>query len=85
MTLVRKGLLSARGYHYGYTATLVVPYFVGLRSMAHMGTPDVMFMMGLAYAMYQARRRGVSKYQLWIPVLAARFLIGDKFINYTVW
>jgi hypothetical protein len=53
--------------------------------MAHMGTPDVVFMMGLAYALYQARRRGVSKYQLWIPVVAARFLIGDKFINYAVW
>jgi hypothetical protein len=85
MTLVRKGLLSTRGYHYGYTATLVIPYFVGFRSMAYMGTPDVVFLMGLASAMYMARRRGVSKYVLWIPVLIARFLIGDKFINYTVW
>jgi len=30
MTLVRKGILSTRGYHYFYTASLVAPYFVAM-------------------------------------------------------
>ena len=32
MTLVRKGLLTARGYHLLYTASLCVPFVVGSRS-----------------------------------------------------
>jgi len=85
MTLVRKGLLSARGYHYGYTASLVVPYFVGLRSMLFTQTYEFPFMLALAYGMYQLRRRGVSKYALWIPVVLGRLLVGDKFISYSAW
>lgn len=83
MTLVRKGLLSARGYHLGYTATLIAPWFVGLRSLQHgyefVGTA------GIAWMLYQLRRRGVNKYALWIPVVAARILLGDQFIHYDVY
>jgi cytochrome b involved in lipid metabolism len=85
MTLVRKGLLSARGYHYGYTASLVMPYFVGFRTMFYTQTWEFPFMLVLGYAMYQLRRRGVSKYALWIPVILGRLLVGDKFINYSAW
>lgn len=85
MTLVRKGILSARGYHYGYTASLIAPWFVGLRAMFITKGLDFPLMVALGYAMYQLRRRGVNKYVLWVPVIAARFLIGDHFIQYAVW
>jgi cytochrome b involved in lipid metabolism len=85
MTMVRKGLLSARGYHYGYTASLVVPYVVGFRSMLFTKSYEFPFMLALAYVMYQLRRRGVSKYALWIPVIVGRLWFGDKIISYAAW
>jgi hypothetical protein len=85
MTMVRKGLLSARGYHYGYTASLVAPYFVGLRSMFFTKSLEFPIMLLLGYAMYQFRRKGVDKFALWVPVVAGRFLFGDLFINSAVW
>jgi hypothetical protein len=85
MTLVRKGLLSARGYHYGYTASLIIPYFVGFRSMLFTKTYEFPIMLVLGYAMYQLRRKGVSKYAIWVPVVLGRLLIGDKFISYAAW
>jgi len=85
MTLVRKGLISARNYHYGYTASLVMPYFVGLRSMAVAPSWDMPVLFGLGWALYQLRRRGINKYALWAPVLFARATIGDSFINWAVW
>jgi tRNA(Leu) C34 or U34 (ribose-2'-O)-methylase TrmL len=84
MTLVRKGLVSARAYHYGYTASLALPYIVGLRSMS-LTRPDFPIMIAVGYLLFQLRRRGVSKYLLWGPVVAARFLFGDALINYSVW
>lgn len=85
MTLVRKGLLSARGYHYGYTACLVMPWFVGFRSVYLTKTPEFPILVGLGYAMYKLRRQGVNKYLLWMPVILARVFIGDRFISYMVW
>jgi hypothetical protein len=85
MTLVRKGLLSARGYHYGYTASLVAPYFVGFRSMLYSQSFEFPVMLVLGYTLYQLRRRGVNKYALWVPVIVGRLLVGDMFINYSAW
>ena len=85
MTLVRKGLLSARGYHYGYTFCLLVPWLVGIRSCLFTMTPEFPFMALLGYIMYKLRRNGASKYSLWIPVILARIMIGDRFITYTAW
>lgn len=85
MTLVRKGLLSARGYHYGYTLSLLAPWFVGIRSGLFTTTPEFPIMTAVGYLMYKLRRKGVSKYSLWIPVIVARILVGDKFITYAAW
>jgi hypothetical protein len=85
MTLVRKGLLSTRGYHYLYTAALVTPYVVALRSMVYMKTADVLGVFALGGALYQLRRRGVNKYVLWLPIIAARIAIGDQYLNWHVW
>jgi cytochrome b involved in lipid metabolism len=77
MTLVRKGLLTARGYHVLYAASLCVPFVVGL---ARGGAP-FLALPPAAYALLCTRRclgrapRG--KYLVWAPVLVARILAGD--------
>jgi hypothetical protein len=81
MTLVRKGLLSARGYHVGYTATLIAPYFVGLRSMLVMKSPDFIGLLLLGAVLYQLRRCGVNKYLLWSAVVVARLTVGEQILN----
>ena len=77
LTLVRKGFVSAKGFHYGYTATLIAPYFVGIRSLLYTSKPDFVYVMIAAATLYQLRRRGVNKYKLWIPVVIGRFFWGD--------
>jgi hypothetical protein len=71
MTLVRKGLISAAAYHNLYTGALALPYVVGVWGALRYGAPDVLLMMPLAWSMLALRRRGVGKYALWMPVLAA--------------
>lgn len=85
MTLVRKGLLSAKGYHIGYTLCLVAPWLVGIRSSLFTKTLEFPLMTGFGYVLYKLRRKGISKYRLWIPVILARLMIGENFITYTVW
>ncbi|KAL7561799.1 hypothetical protein ACA910_013337 [Epithemia clementina (nom. ined.)] len=85
MTLVRKGILSAKGYHIAYTITLVMPYLVALRHgfvMGHWFFPSILT---LAAFLFSLRRMGVSKYELWVPVVAARILVGDRVIPFDVW
>jgi cytochrome b involved in lipid metabolism len=85
MTLVRKGLISAKAYHIGYTISLAMPYFVALRSYIYAPSVDIPVLVGLGWVLYQLRRRGINKYVLWAPVLVARATIGDSFINYSAW
>jgi cytochrome b involved in lipid metabolism len=85
MTLVRKGLLSARGYHIGYTISLIMPYFAGLRSMFYSKSLEFPVLLGIGWMLFQLRRQGVSKYALWIPVYAFRIAYGDHFINWQAW
>jgi Cytochrome b5-like Heme/Steroid binding domain len=84
MTLVRKGILDARGYHIGYTISLIVPYFVGIRSGFRMRVWEFPLMMLMGGAVFNLRRFGMNKYMLWIPIYAARILVGDRFISYEV-
>jgi hypothetical protein len=84
MTLVRKGIISAKGYHIGYTISLVMPFFVGLRSMSY-SLIEFPTMLITAAILYQLRRRGIGKYTLWIPIVAGRILFGDKIFNYDIW
>jgi hypothetical protein len=48
-------------------------------------TPEFPLLTMLGYLMYNLRQRGASKYSLWIPVILARVLIGDRFITYAAW
>lgn len=83
MTLVRKGLLSAQGYHIGYTITLTMPWFVALRSLQH--GPDMLWFAPIAWVLYQLRRQGVNKYAIWLPMIAARVLWGDEILHWDVY
>lgn len=86
MTLVRKGLISTWHYHMIYTWSLCMPYVVGLRQWIFvMQTHDFFGLMIVGTFLYQMRRRGFSKYTLWIPILMARIVVGDKYINTHVW
>lgn len=85
MTLVRKGLLSTRGYHYAYTGTLLATWLVGLRNTIFTSNPQFGLWSILGYGLFRLRRRRVSKYALWVPVILARLFFGDNFIDYTSW
>lgn len=85
MTLVRKGLISTRAYHLAYTVSLCVPFIVGARHLVFMQTPDFVAVAIIGWVAYQLRRCGVSKYAIWLPLVAARIAIGDRYINYQVW
>jgi cytochrome b involved in lipid metabolism len=84
MTLVRKGIISAKGYHIGYTISLVMPFFVGIRSISYslIEFPTMLIIAGI---LYQLRCRGIGKYTLWIPLVAGRILFGDMIFNYDIW
>jgi hypothetical protein len=82
MTLVRKGLLSSRGYHMGYTATLLMPWFVGIRHTFIRKSPEFFLLAGLGWGLFELRRQGVNKYALWVPLAAARIMFGDQFIQW---
>ena len=85
MTLVRKGIVSARGYHIGYTIALLLPYYVGFRCGAVNGHWVFPSMLALGAVLFWLRRLGISKFALWIPVIVARILIGDKVIPFESW
>ena len=81
MTLVRKGIISARGYHIAYTVSLCMPYLVAFRSVGLRTIP----IMGLGWMLYQCRRHGVGKYTMWTSLAALRIAFGDSFIDYKQW
>jgi hypothetical protein len=85
MTLVRKGLLSTQGYHMGYTATLIAPYFVSLRSVIYMKSPELLFVFVLGSILFHIRRQGINKYIIWVPVIVSRIMYGDKYLTYNIW
>ena len=85
MTLVRKGLLSTRGYHLLYAGSLCVPYVVGVVHSFHMRTWDFFALLAGGSAMFALRRCGVDKYALWVPAVAARIAVGDLVLNWQMW
>jgi hypothetical protein len=81
MTLVRKGILSAKGYHMLYTASLLMPFGVGFKSV---GLEFLPYLTG-AGLLYQLRKRGIDKYALWVPLVVGRILLGDVVLNFQDW
>ena len=85
--LVRKGILTAKGYHVAYTITLLMPYFVGMRSNLWMQPWSFPGMMVAGAFLFGLRARfNISKYALWLPIYAARIAIGDTpWMPHDVW
>ena len=82
MTLVRKNIISPRGYHIAYSISLAMPYFVGLRSMLYMKNLDFPLFLAASWLLFQLRRRGSNKYLVWTPFVVARILFGDLLLQY---
>lgn len=85
MTLVRKGLLSAKGYHIGYTISLCLPYISAIRSFIYSGANDIPLLTGIASVLFALRRKGLNKYVLWGTVALARVTVGDSVLDWRVW
>jgi len=74
LTLVRKGLISARAYHLAYASSLCLPFLVGFRFPAD--RPFFCGLLLLAAALLALRRGGAPKAALWLPVCGARLALG---------
>ncbi len=85
MTLVRKGLLSAKSYHIIYACSLCLPYISAIRCGWLTKTLDVPMMTLLAAAIFAMRRKGVNKYVLWGSMAGARVFFGEQFLNWQTW
>ena len=85
MTLVRKGLLTTKGYHLGYGIALCLPYLTILRSTRAAGSWEVPALTGLASVMFCLRRRGVGKYALWGTYALFRVALLDSLIDWRPW
>eukprot|EP00536_Pseudo-nitzschia_multiseries_P017900 jgi/Psemu1/226922/e_gw1.1914.11.1 len=82
MTLVRKGLLSAKSYHILYTASLFLPFVPALRPFLASGSGRLPIVLAIGFSMFQLRRMGVSKYVLWGSAALARNTIGYNLWTY---
>lgn len=86
MTLVRKGIMTAKGYHLAYTTTLVVPFLVGLRSNLSMHPCAFPAMMASGVILFWLRTLGINKYFIWLPVYVTRIALGDySLLPHDVW
>ena len=72
MTLVRKGLISEKGYHVAYTISLLMPYIAALRSHILFSYSKVPLLTSFAFMAYRLRRQGFNKYALWGGIVTAR-------------
>ena len=85
MTLVRKGLLSAKGYHIFYTISLCLPYLSAARSFKYSMVLDIPLMTFLASVIFAIRRKGINKYFLWGSAALTRILIGENILDWEFW
>ena len=74
MTLVRKGLISSKNYHYIYTLSLTLPFIVGINYSFRMKSMEVFIMFILAHILLIIRKLNVSKYLIWFPIIFLRNL-----------
>jgi hypothetical protein len=73
--VVRKGIISATRYHLLYAGSLALTFVPIVRDMLCFGVVDPLLMLPLAAGLLALRRRGVSKWTLWVPVLLAWQLV----------
>ena len=85
MTLVRKGLISARSYHMAYLISLLLVFLVGIRHLFWMWSLDLIGLFVVALIAYQLRRMGADKFALWVPLVALRIAVGDRYLQWQIW
>jgi cytochrome b involved in lipid metabolism len=85
MTLVRKGFMSVKFFHFMYAASLVLPYLMSLKHYAVTNMVQIPLSFGLAVALYWLRTMGVNKYWLWTTVGAVRIVAGDWMLSWQIW
>lgn len=76
MTCVRKGVLSAKGYHTLYSISLVLPFFVGLRTRADFPAFVLLGLLIFWLRLFLPRGGTSAKYLLWLPVGAGRLTVA---------
>lgn len=74
MTLVRKGLLTTKKYHYIYTFSLCLPFIVGIYHSYKMKTVEVLIIFILGHILLFLRKLNLNKYLIWMPILLVRNL-----------
>ena len=86
LTLVRKSIISARGFHVGYFASLLLPFFAASKHFVEMGLAiDVPLAFALGTGAFLLRCQGISKYMIWGSLVALRITLGDRIMNYAMW
>lgn len=86
LTLCRKGLISAKGWHIAHAASLLLPFLFSVRVIFKL--KSIHFINGIGFIpaiLFGLRSMGINKYAIWIPMLCLRLLIGDKFIPFEMW
>ncbi|CAM9531502.1 unnamed protein product [Heterosigma akashiwo] len=85
MTLVRKGLLPTKGYHYLYCGSLVMPFFVGISHTVQTRTIDFPLMVITGTLAFVTRLKlRLDKYALWVPMILTRVLVGDNLLYWDI-
>ena len=86
LTLVRKSIISARGFHIGYFVSLLFPFFAAIKHFVEMGLAiDVPLAFALGTGAFLLRCQGISKYMIWGSLVALRITLGDRIMNYAMW
>lgn len=85
LTLVRKSVVGAKGWHVAYLASLMFPFLVGSQHFLTTMALDVPIALVTGSALFGLRCRGVSKYCLWGFAGALRILYGDRILRYDIW
>ena len=86
LTLVRKSIISARGFHVGYFVSLLFPFLAASKHFVEMNfAVDVPLAFALGTGAFLLRCRGISKYVIWAPLAALRITLGDRIMNYAMW
>ena len=85
LTLVRKSLLGAKGWHVAYLVSLLFPFAAAAYPFVTTWTWDAPLAFLAGTTLFGLRCWGVSKYWLWGVLGALRIFYGDMFIRYDLW
>jgi cytochrome b involved in lipid metabolism len=85
LTLVRKSILGAKGWHVAYLLSLLFPFLVASQHFLTTRAWDVPIAVLAGSALFCLRCRGTSKYWLWGSAGMIRVLFGDQILRHDIW